>query len=623
VPPIIDRIVPHARIGVSRVANRLRDYGLPLPPSAFVVYHESYATQLQGGMRHTFDGRRPLRIVEQLRHVGAISRRQLIHAEPATDHHLRQVHPPHFLAQLRKPQTLAELFHLSLDEVRQRDDLLESFLYQTGGTLLALERALRARTGVFNLGGGFHHAQRDRAEGFCPLNDIAVAIAHVRRLGLAQRVLVVDLDFHHGNGTALIFADDEDVFTLSIHGQHWAQIEGKRNNLDVELPPGTEDAAYLRQLKEMLPAVLERFRPQAALYVAGADPHIRDPLGDFRISEDGMLERDLYVWQSLRRAHVPLAVVLAGGYGPWAWTIPYNFICSVLTRTRIPERYRPSNVDAHFQRVGRRLGPADLRAGDTALSEAQLEQLMSEQRASDLFMGTYTLEGVETALEAYGTLDRLRERGFANLLLSLDTADPQRQTLRIHFDERDADHLLIEMIVRYRTLRPPASAPFAPTGQNMLNVEWLCMQNPRASFTLDRPRLPGQRFPGLGLGQWAGELLRMMAERLGCAGLVVTPAHYHNARLYTRQMRFWDPLVQGRFEAIERLLADKALPEVAWIADRGEIVDATTGQPLRWEGFPQVRALNAPLRDYFSGERYRQLVQRARVSARYELKRGP
>jgi acetoin utilization deacetylase AcuC-like enzyme len=570
-------------------------------------------------MRHTFDGQRALRIVEQLRHVGAVSRRQLVHAEPATDEALLRIHPRHFLDQLREAKTLARLFHLSIDEVRQREDLLESFLYQAGGTMIALEQALRSRVSAFNLGGGFHHAQRDRAEGFCPLNDVAVAIAHVRQLGLAQRLLVVDLDFHHGNGTALIFADDEEVFTLSIHGQHWAQITGKRNNLDIELPAGTEDRAYLSCLKETLPAVLRGFRPQAAVYVAGADPHERDPLGDFRISEDGMLERDLYVWQQLRRAHIPLAVVLAGGYGPLAWTIPYNFICSVLTRTRIPARYRPSNIGAHFQRVGQRLGPVELRAGDAELSEGQLAQLMSERRASELFMGMYTLDGVETALEAYGTLDRLRERGYTNPLISLDTSDPTRQTLRIHFERRDADHLLIELIVRYRTLEPPPSAPFAPEDQRMLNVQWLCMQNPRADFTLDRPRLPGQRFPGLGLGRWVGELLGMMAQRLGCAGLVVNPDHYHNARLYARQMRFWDPLIQGRFEAIEQLLSGVALPEAAWAAEQGRVRDSQTGEPLRWEGTPQVRPMSAPLRAYFEGEPYRQLVQQAREGARYRL----
>lgn len=471
---------------------------------------------------------------------------------------------------------------------------------------------------MFNLGGGFHHAQRDKAEGFCPFNDIALAISQVRATGLARRVLVVDLDYHHGNGTALIFGEDEAVFTLSIHGQHWAQIEGKQNNLDIALPAGTEDGPYLACLKQTLPGVLRRFRPDAVIYVAGADPHVHDPLGDFRISEDGMLERDLYVWQQVRRAHLPLAVVLAGGYGPWAWTIPYNFICSVLTRTRIPVGHRPSNVPAHFRRVGQRLGPAQLRAGDTELSEQQVSQLLAGGRASELFMGTYTADGVETALEAYGTLDRLRERGYDQPLLSLDTTDPARQILRVHHARRDADHLLIELVVRYRVLQPPPSAPFAPEELLMLNVEWLCMQDPRAAFTLDRPRLPGQRFPGLGLGHWVGQLLAMMAERLSCAGLVVNPDHYQNARLYARQMLFWDPVVQGRFEALDALLSGASLPEAAWRVERGQVCQAD-GEPLRWEGSPQVRAMCAPLRAYFASDRYRAVVRQARQSAGYRL----
>lgn len=612
-PAVVDAFVPRARIRASRAANRLRDLGLPLPPAALVMYHEAYVTALDGGMRHTFDGRRPLRIVERLRHAGVISRRQLLKPEPASFDDLALIHPRHFLQQLEQPQLLARLFHLPVDTIHQLDQPLLPFLYQTGGTIEALSRAIRGRVPVFNLGGGFHHAQRDRAEGFCPVNDIAIAIEHVRRARLARRIVVIDLDFHHGNGTALIFADDEDVLTISIHGQAWARVDNKRNNIDVELPAGTTDEAYLRCLHRIVqPRALRAFRPDAAIYLAGADPFTRDPLGDFDISEDGMLDRDLYVWQLLRRLQIPFAVVLGGGYGPLAWGITYNFVCSVLTRTRLPPRYRPSDVGEHVQRVGRRLGPAQLRRGDTDIDEGEIAEIVQAPRRSRLFMGTYTLDGMELALEEYGFLGLLRERGFTKPLLSVDLDDPDRHIFRIHDGRRDPEHILLELVVRQRTLVPPPAAPSAPRDQLVLSVEWLAMQNPRACFTLDRPKLPGQRCPGLGVSNWVFALLRMMAERLGCAGLASSPAHYHNALLYAREMLFWDPTLQGRFEALRALLAHLSLPEAAWCVENGQVEDRSTGEAFKWQGEPQVYAMSPALKGFFDAPAYRRSSQRQR-----------
>jgi acetoin utilization deacetylase AcuC-like enzyme len=146
----------------------------------------------------------------------------------------------------------------------------------------------------------------------------------VQREGRARRVLIVDLDCHHGNGNAEIFAPDESVFTFSIHGNNWCWI-AKQNNLDVELPAHTGDAAYLAALRAHLPPVVAAFRPDLAVYVAGSDPWIADALGDFDLSEAGLLARDRFVTETLHARDVPMAVTTAGGYGPASWRIHFNF----------------------------------------------------------------------------------------------------------------------------------------------------------------------------------------------------------------------------------------------------------------------------------------------------------
>lgn len=191
------------------------------------------------------------------------------------------------------------------------------------GATIAAARAALAEGLAANLAGGTHHAYPDRGSGYCVFNDVAVAArlmqaewhrAHRRLL----RVLVVDLDVHQGNGTAAIFADDPTVFTLSLHGAKNFPARKERSDLDVELPDGCGDAAYLSALDAALAEVWRRHGPDApglAFYVAGADPHEDDRLGRLKLSFDGLAERDRRVFAALRERRIPVAVSMAGGYG--------------------------------------------------------------------------------------------------------------------------------------------------------------------------------------------------------------------------------------------------------------------------------------------------------------------
>jgi acetoin utilization deacetylase AcuC-like enzyme len=179
-----------------------------------------------------------------------------------------------------------------------------------------------SRFSVCHLGGGLHHAFPNHGEGFCPFNDVAVAVRVLQERGLT-RTAVVDLDVHHGNGTAFIFnprgeespREDADgaVFTFSMHQQHNYPMWKPRGSLDVGLPDGAGDATFLRELERALPRVLAH-HPQCVFYLAGADPYENDQLGGLRLTKDGLRQRDRMVLTAVRGAGIPLVVTLAGGY---------------------------------------------------------------------------------------------------------------------------------------------------------------------------------------------------------------------------------------------------------------------------------------------------------------------
>ena len=165
---------------------------------------------------------------------------------------------------------------------------------------------------VAHLGGGLHHAFPNHGEGFCPFNDVAVAVRMLQTHGV-ERVAIVDLDVHHGNGTAFIFEADPRVFTFSMHQQHNYPMWKPPSSLDVALPDGVGDARYLRDLEHALPTVMAS-GPQCVFYLAGADPYEDDQLGGLRLTRDGLRQRDRMVIDTVRTTGVPLVIVLAGGY---------------------------------------------------------------------------------------------------------------------------------------------------------------------------------------------------------------------------------------------------------------------------------------------------------------------
>jgi len=182
------------------------------------------------------------------------------------------------------------------------------------GTLTASRIAIREAIGI-NLAGGTHHAFPDRGEGYCVLNDVAIAVRALQYDAWMQRMAVIDCDVHQGNGTAAIFAEEPDVFTFSIHGEGNYPLHKVAGDLDIALPDGTGDAEYLAALEPAVARILTEFRPGLVFYLAGADPHAGDRFGRLRLSHEGLRRRDEVVLRACREASVPVAITLGGGYG--------------------------------------------------------------------------------------------------------------------------------------------------------------------------------------------------------------------------------------------------------------------------------------------------------------------
>lgn len=243
---------------------------------------------------------------------------EVVAPEACGDEDLLRVHGETYLGDLASGRHTARTM---LSELPISSEIVAFFRLSCCGTITAARIAAR-RGWAAHVGGGFHHAFRDKAEGFCYLNDLAVAARAVQAEGLAERVCVVDLDVHQGNGTAAIFRDDPSVFTLSVHQEDNYPVKEKSDR-DVALEswdparagsPFVGDDMYLAVVSGALDEVLDSFRPDLVLYQAGADPYERDQLGGFRLTLDGLRRRDELVFDACAEREIPCAVTLGGGY---------------------------------------------------------------------------------------------------------------------------------------------------------------------------------------------------------------------------------------------------------------------------------------------------------------------
>jgi acetoin utilization deacetylase AcuC-like enzyme len=278
---------------------------MPLP----IVHHPAYVAPLPAA--HRFP----------MAKYGRLMRHLLAQRVAAPEHlHVPDLAPPEWLTLAHAPAYVEAVLSQSLDQAAVRRIGLPVTLEvatrsraANAGTVLTARLAL-AHGLACNTAGGSHHAFAAYGSGFCVFNDVAVASAVLLREGLVERVMVVDLDVHQGDGTAAIFEDDPRVFTFSMHCRTNFPLRKQKGDLDLALDAGLEDAAYLRLLAAHLPGLLEEVRPDLVFYNAGVDPHAADRLGRLALSEGGLERRERLVLETCLKAGVPVAGVIGGGY---------------------------------------------------------------------------------------------------------------------------------------------------------------------------------------------------------------------------------------------------------------------------------------------------------------------
>jgi len=273
-----------------------------------VVYSDQYDLNLGN---HVFPSIKYRLIKEKVLRDQIVGPQDFVEPRVASEDDIALVHHQEYIRKLQAGK-LSYLEILRL-EIPYSPELVRAVWLSAGGSILAGRLALQDRAAV-NLGGGFHHAYPDHGEGFCVLNDFAIAIRRLQKDQAIARAMTVDCDVHQGNGTAAIFAGDHSVFTLSIHQENNYPYPKPPSNLDINLRDGVDDAEYLEELEKGLDHALSEFQPELIYYVAGADPYRDDQLGGLKLSIEGLERRDRLVFEKARAKNIPVAVILAGGY---------------------------------------------------------------------------------------------------------------------------------------------------------------------------------------------------------------------------------------------------------------------------------------------------------------------
>jgi acetoin utilization deacetylase AcuC-like enzyme len=302
-----------------------------------LVYHERYDLNLGP---HVFPSQKFRLIYEMLLSEGVATQEDFLRPNPATDEDLLRVHTADWVHKLKTGLLTAS--EVMLLEVPYSPELVEAVWLAAGGTILAGQSALRDGFGS-NLSGGFHHAYPGHGEGFCAIHDVAVAIRKLQADGTVKKVMVVDTDVHHGNGTAAIFRNDPTVFTISIHQENNYPALKPPSNLDLNMADRVDDDEYLGTLIPAVQKALDEFQPDILFYVGGADPYCEDQLGGLSLTKEGLKRRDRQVFEEARRRRIPVTTTLAGGYARRLEDTVQIHVNTILAAREVAEKFPKSS----------------------------------------------------------------------------------------------------------------------------------------------------------------------------------------------------------------------------------------------------------------------------------------
>jgi len=590
-----------------RAWYRLRARGIPL------VYDPVYE---RGVFGVPLDPLRGEKILASLDEAGLLAREALWTPRPASLQNLLRVHTVEYLHQVQEPETLSRICGVAMTAT-EAEAALDLQRLMAGGTIQATRLALITGQVTAHLGGGFHHALADKGMGYCVFNDAAVAIRRLRGRGFEEPILVVDLDVHDGNGTRAIFADDPTVHTFSIHNEHWGATEAVAST-SIALGADVDDATFLGILREALPPLFESFRPGLVVYLAGTDGAENDRLGNWQLSGPGLFERDRLVTDLARGSgrDCPMAVLLAGGYGRHAWRYSARYLLWLASGRELEPPPAEALALQRFRRLGDTLRESEATNGDLpfTLTEEDLVGLVPGALSTARFLGYFSRHAVELLLERSGVLAQMRARGFRTLRVELDTRAGLGHTLKVVCEDGPEEVLL--------ELRAERSRRAVPE-MEVVALEWLLLQNPRAEFSARRPQLPGQKHPGLGLLRDIMGWLMVVCERHGLDGIFYTTVHYHIAVQSRRLVRPLHAVDDARLKAFSHALAGLSLAEAATAVAEGRVIDQATGEPAQWKPVPSVVPVSGRLEARVSGPEYEEASAREAARLDFRLKPAP
>lgn len=285
--------------------------------------------------------------------------------------------------------------------------------------------------------------------------------------------------------------------------------------------------------------------------------------------------------------------------------------------------HKHSRLEKRFHRIARQLTRFDLqKLGPSDQKPVTLEEVigdLEEHPGTSLFMGYYTRSGLVEVLDRYGITGLLKDKGFSELHLHMQTDDPYRHVLQLYWGtERDPERLLVELILHEGVVTPQVD--HISGLYNVILIEWLCLQNPLEDFRPSKPRLPGQQKPGLGIAAEIAGLLEVMAERLEKDGLVNIPRYYHTAWGARRMgYLFMDPEAEGVMSALERDFRDHSLVEATWAIELGLVRREGNPAPFVWNGEEQLLATSERTKRYFDSREYANRCLQAGQSARFAV----
>ncbi|MFH1851966.1 MAG: hypothetical protein ABIA75_06440 [Candidatus Neomarinimicrobiota bacterium] len=280
-----------------------------------------------------------------------------------------------------------------------------------------------------------------------------------------------------------------------------------------------------------------------------------------------------------------------------------------------------------YRNIARHLSPLLLTREDSGdgFSEADIFNDLSGSRGTGRFLGLFSKLGIQFALKKFGVLQALENLGLTQPTIYLDTTDSYKHLLRIVHQSAEDTIVSGEIVARrgHFNLPPLSGIRTAPRGSDLIIIEWLLLQHPQKPFTRFRPQLPGQEFPGLGIGRLVYETLYWAARRGNADGILIVPNYLHTGLFYGRQFLFVDPAQQGLIHYIEKqLLLRHRLERLTWACTEGQIRDRNTRQVFHWQPAPMIMPVSLKIKDYFSSPEYSRRVQENRQRFRLSVKSG-